>query len=268
MQLIVNWVTYLFRSTNGLVLLAMSITGLVAAILGTLSGPMAEWGVKAITVKLFGFDLQPLERVGRLVVLYHTIAMAVIAIEVYFITAIIPMKTSQRTSINATVTFGYLATMIFGLWFAYFGHNFLWHGIYLFGLSLLFFAGILLAAALNPWKKEYYVKDPEYAHTKKGVDLERVAFFTMSVATLGSALFGAAAGAFLGNGFEVFLAEAKAIDRTMPSPTIDATSSGMSPAYSKSWICGTVLSNWASTTPPRMATILLRGAGTACARRG
>ena len=207
MQAIANWVTYLFRSTNGLVLVAMSITGLVVAILGTLSGPMAEWGVKAITVKLFGFDLQPLERVGRLVVLYHTIAMAVIAIEVYFITAIIPMKTSQRTSINATVTFGYLATMIFGLWFAYFGHNFLWHGIYLFGLSLLFFAGILLAAALNPWKKEYYVKDPEYAHTKKGVDLERVAFFTMSVATLGSALFGAAAGAFLGNGFEVFLAE-------------------------------------------------------------
>lgn len=204
MQRITNWITYLFRSTNGLVLLAMSITGLVTAIFGTLSGPMAEWGVKEVTVRLFGFDLQPLERVGRLVVLYHTIAMAVIAIEVYFITAILPMKPSQRTSINATVTFGYPATMIFGLWFAYFGHNFLWHGIYLFGLSLMFFSGILLAVALNPWKKEYYVKGPEYAHTKKGVDLERVAFFTMSVATLGSAVFGAAAGAFLEMGSRSF----------------------------------------------------------------
>ena len=207
MQLIANWLTYLFRSTNGLVLLAMSITAAVTAILGTLSGPMAEWGVKDITVRLLGLDLDPRERVGRLVVLYHTIAMAVIAIEVYFITAIVPMKTHQKTFINGTVTFGYLATMIFGLWFAYFGHNFLWHGIYLFGLSLMFFAGILLTVALNPWNKEYYVKDPEYARTKKGIDLERVAFFTMCVATLGSAIFGAAAGAFLGNGFEVFLAE-------------------------------------------------------------
>ena len=207
MQLIANWLAYLFRSTNGLVLLAMSITAAVTAIWGTLSGPMAEWGINDITVRLLGFVLDPRERVGRLVVLYHTIAMAVIAIEVYFITAIVPMKTHQKTFINGTVTFGYLATMIFGLWFAYFGHNFLWHGIYLFGLSLMFFAGILLTVALNPWNKEYYVKDPQYAQTKKGIDLERAAFFTMSVATLGSAIFGAAAGAFLGNGFEVFLAE-------------------------------------------------------------
>ncbi len=207
MQLIVKWLNYLFRSTNGLVLVAMSITAAVVAILGTLSGPGAEWGIKEITVKLLGLDLQPLQRDGRLVVLYHAIAMAVTAIEVYFITAIVPMKNHQKSTINATVTFGYLLSLIFGLWFAYFGHNYLWHGIYLFGLSLMFFAGMMLTAALNPWKKEYYVKDQEYAHSKKGVDLERVAFFTMAVATLGSAVFGAAAGAFLGNGFETFLAE-------------------------------------------------------------
>jgi hypothetical protein len=37
--------------------------------------------------------------------------------------------------------------------------------------------------------------------------LERAAFFTMAVATLGSALFGAIPGSFLGNGFKIFLAE-------------------------------------------------------------
>jgi len=198
MQLISNWFSYLFRSTNGLVLVAMSITAAVTAILGTLSGPAAEWGIKDIVVKLLGFDLQPLERDGRLVMLYHTIAMAVVAIEVYFITAIVPMKRHQKTFINGTVTLGYLTAMVFGLWFAYFGHNYLWHGVYLFGLSLMYFSGILLTAALNPWKKEYHVKDREYAHTPKGIDLERVAFFTMAVAALGSAIFGAAAGAFPG----------------------------------------------------------------------
>jgi hypothetical protein len=97
--------------------------------------------------------------------------------------------------------------MIFGLWFGYFGHNFLFHGLYLFGLSLVFFAGILLAIALWPFREEYYVKDPAYAHIRRGVDLERLAFFTMAVTTLGSALFGAVTGSYWGNGHEAFLAE-------------------------------------------------------------
>jgi hypothetical protein len=73
----------------------------------------------------------------------------------------------------------------------------------------MYFGGILLAAALWPWKKEYYIQDPksEYAHTKGGMDLERAAFFAMAVTTLGSALLGAIAGANFGNGFVTFLAE-------------------------------------------------------------
>lgn len=71
----------------------------------------------------------------------------------------------------------------------------------------MFFAGILLAAALWPWRKEYRINDPAYARTRRGVDLERVAFFTMAVTTLGSALFGAVTGSYWGNGHETFLAE-------------------------------------------------------------
>jgi MFS family permease len=108
--------------------------------------------------------------------LYHTIAMAVVAIEVYFITDIVPMKEHEQATINATITAGYLTAMIFGLWFAYFGHVFAFHGLFLVGQSLVFFAGILLGAALWPWKKEYYLPaDSDYAHTKSGLDLERVA---------------------------------------------------------------------------------------------
>jgi hypothetical protein len=91
--------------------------------------------------------------------------------------------------------------------FGYFGHNFVFHGLYLFGLSLSFFAGILLASALWPWKKEYYSDDPNMSRTPKGLDLERLAFFTMAVATLGSAIFGAVTGSYWGNGHETFLAE-------------------------------------------------------------
>ncbi len=198
---------YLFRSTKGLVLTAIAMISLITAVWGTLSGPMVEWGVRDITVRLLGMDLEPAQREGRIIMLYHTIAIAVVAIEVYFITSIVPMKKHQQRSINATITVGYLTVMIFGLWFAYFGHNYVFHGLFLVGQSLVFFAGVKLTIALNPWKKEYYVKDKEYSHTKKGIDLERVAFFTMALATLGSAIFGAVTGSYWGNGHETFLGE-------------------------------------------------------------
>jgi len=150
----------------------------------------------------------PHEREGRIIMLYHTIAMAVVALEVYFITAIVPMKVHEQASINATVTVGYLTAMIFGLWFGYFGHNFVFHGLFLLGQSLMFFGGILLAAALWPWREEYRLPEGSpYARTRAGLDLERVAFFVMAAATLGSALFGAVTGSYWGNGHETFLAE-------------------------------------------------------------
>lgn len=198
---------FLFQSTKGLVLVAVAMISLVTALWGMLSGPMVEWGVTDAIVNLTGTDLVPAEREGRIILLYHTIAVTVVAIEVYLITGILPMRDHERTMINGTITVGYLTTMIFGLWFGYFGHNFVFHGLYLFGLSLVFFAGILLTIALWPFRKEYYVKDPAYAHTRRGVDLERLAFFTMAVATLGSALFGAVTGSFWGSGHEAFLAE-------------------------------------------------------------
>jgi hypothetical protein len=198
---------FLFQSTKGLVLLAIAMISIVTAVWGMLSGPMAEWGVRETVIRLTGMQLDPAEREGRIILLYHAIAMAVVAIETYIITATVAMKPYERTTINATITFGYLLVMIFGLSFGYFGHNFVFHGLFLFGNSLMFFAGLLLAAALWPWRKEHRIDDPGLSRTRGGIDLERVAFFTMAVATLGSALFGAVTGSYWGNGHETFLAE-------------------------------------------------------------
>ncbi len=198
---------FLFGSTKGLVLVAIALIGLVTAIWGTLSGPLAKWGVGDITVRILGLRLVQAEREGRIIMLYHTIAMAVVAIEVYLITALVPMKERQRTAINGTITAGYITSMVFGLLFAYFGHSWAFHGLFLFGQSLVFLAGVQLAAALWPWRQEYRVKDLAYAHSPGGIDLERAAFFVVAVATLASAAFGAVAGSYAGNGFESFLAE-------------------------------------------------------------
>lgn len=208
MEWLKNRFSYLFTSTRGLALVGIAAVSLVTAIWGTLSGPMVEWGIRDFTVKVLGMQLVQAEREGRIIMLYHTIAMTIIAVEVYFITDIVKIKKHQQITINSTITVGYLVSLVFGLIFGYFGHNFVFHGLFILGQSLVFFAGILLAAALWPWKAEYRLaEDSPQSKTKKGLDLERVAFFVMAVATLVSATFGAVTGSYWGNGHETFLAE-------------------------------------------------------------
>jgi hypothetical protein len=168
---------------------------------------MAEWGVRDVVVNALGMDLVQAEREGRIIILYHSIAMAIVAIETYMITSLLKMKEFYKLAVRVLITVGYLLAMVFGLSFAYFGHNWAFHGLYITGLSLVFFAGVLLVIALWPWNPEYHVTDREYAHTKGGLDLERTAFFATALTTVISALFGAIPGSFFGNGFETFLAE-------------------------------------------------------------
>jgi hypothetical protein len=101
------------------------------------------------------------------------------------------------TSIGG-MTFGYAAT-------ADGGRSWIAHGIYLVGLSLVFYAGVLLAIALWPSRK--WATDPACHSHLKGIPLERLAFFLVAVFTLVSAAIGGMAGAFFGNGFVAFLAE-------------------------------------------------------------
>ena len=188
---------YLFNSTKGLILVAIAMIGIVTAVWGMLSGPMAEMGVREVVIKLFNMDIVQAEREGRMIILYHAIAMAVIAIECYMVTSLIAMKEFYKLAIRVLVTVGYMFALIFGMGFAYFGHNWAFHGLYIVGLSLIFFAGLLMCVALWPWNKDYLVTDKDYAHTKKGFSVERMAFFATAVTTVISAMFGAIPGSFL-----------------------------------------------------------------------
>jgi hypothetical protein len=207
MQFFKDRLNYLFRSTKGLILVAIAMIALETALFGMLSGPMAEAGVSDIVVRIFRMDLVQAEREGRIIILYHSIAMAIVAIETYMITSLLKMKESYKLGVRALITVGYLMAMIFGMGFAYWGHNWALHGLYIAGLTLIFFAGVLLAIALWPWGKDVRQPDPAYARTKSGLDMERLAFFATAVTTLISVIFGAVPGSYFGNGFEVILAE-------------------------------------------------------------
>jgi hypothetical protein len=207
MQFFKDRLNYLFKSTKGLILVAIAMIAVETAIFGMLSGPMAELGVRDFMIRTLKMNIVQAEREGRIIILYHSIAMAVVAIETYMITSILKMKEFYKMTVRVLITVGYILTMVFGLGFAYWGHNWALHGLYITGLSLIFFAGVLLVIALWPWNKEYYQVEMAYSRTKKGVDMERVAFFAAALTTVLSALFGAVPGSYFGNGFETFLAE-------------------------------------------------------------
>jgi hypothetical protein len=216
MQFIKNRFNYLFKSTKGLILVAIAMIALETALFGMLSGPMAEFGVRDVVVRLFKMRLVEAEREGRIIILYHSIAMAIVAIETYMITSLVRMKEFYKAAIRVLITVGYLLAMVFGMGFAYWGHNWALHGLYITGLSLIFFAGVLLTIGLWPWSKKYRQPDKTYATMKGGVDLERTAFFATALTTVLSALFGAVPGSYFGNGFEAFLAEnvIRQVDKT------------------------------------------------------
>ncbi len=207
MQTASNVLRRLFGTLPGLMIVVTAWEALIVASLSPFSGPLRPLGL----AELFNLDLSDAHQVGRIIMLYHSLAIPLVAALVYLILDRAPMGTSHdeesraRRSIAVPVTAGYMLTSVGGMTFAYGGRNWIAHGVYLAGLTLVFYAGVLLAIAL--WPSRRWATDPaRYAHLK-GVSLERLAFFLVAVFTLASAAIGAAAGAFFGNGMEAFLAE-------------------------------------------------------------
>ncbi|MFN2290217.1 MAG: hypothetical protein ACK2UC_03390, partial [Anaerolineae bacterium] len=188
---------YLTSSTRGLLLAVTAWEALIVALLGLMSAPMQE---------LVGFavDLPEAERVGRIVMVYHALAIPFVAAITYLILDLVPTTEELARAIRRTITPGYMLVSIGGLAFAYLGRSWLFHSLFLLGQALVFYAGVLLAIGL--WPGRHCSTDPAYAHLGS-ISLERAAFFVMAVATLISALIGAGVGSFFGNGFEAVLAE-------------------------------------------------------------
>jgi hypothetical protein len=196
-----------FGSLSGLLVVVVAWEALIVASLSLFSGPVRGLGL----AELLGVDFSDAGRVGRIIMLYHSLAIPFVAALVYLILDQVPLAADGeadgriRKSIIVPVTAGYMLISIGGMTFAYAGRNWIFHGLYLVGLSLVFYAGVLLAIALWPARK--WAADPARRIHLAGIPLDRLTFFIVALFTLVSAGIGGAAGAFFGNGFEAFLAE-------------------------------------------------------------
>jgi len=179
----------LFTTTEGLLLVVVGWDALLVALSGILSatGPMAWLDVPARV------GLEETGKVGRVIMLYHSLAIPFVAAVVYLILDTVPFEEKISRLIRPTITTGYMLTSVGGLGFAYLGWGWIAHGIFLVGLSLVFYAGLVLCVGLWPWRS--------------GFSSERLPFWLMALYTLVSASIGGAAGAYFGNGFRAFLAE-------------------------------------------------------------
>jgi len=206
MQRLSNIVQRFFGSLPGLLIVVVAWEALIVASLAPFSGPLQPLGVAG----LLGLDFADADRVGRIIMLYHSLAIPFVSALVYLILDQVPLAPQEeeqkvRRSITAPITVGYMLASLGGMTFAYGGRSWVAHGVYLVGLSLVFYAGVLLAVAL--WPSRRWATDPARQAHLRGIPLERLAFFLVTVFTLASAAIGGTAGAFFGNGFVAFLAE-------------------------------------------------------------
>ena len=59
MQALSDRFNYLFHSTKGLTLVAITMIALVTAVFGMISGPMAEFGVRDVVVRVLATRITP-----------------------------------------------------------------------------------------------------------------------------------------------------------------------------------------------------------------
>ena len=193
-------------TTPSLLFLVTAWEALLVVLLSPLSatGPLAGLGL----ADRLGLD--EAGRVGRIVMLYHSLAVPFVAALVYLILDALPFEPRISQSVRPAVTAGYLLTSVGGLSFAYLRAGWIAHGLFLVGLSLTFYAGVVLWWGLSPWRPVRSEPQPAGSEPRSEAEWRpalRWAFWLMALYTLVSAVIGGAVGAYFGNGFQAFLAE-------------------------------------------------------------
>jgi hypothetical protein len=141
-------------------------------------------------------------KAGRLIMLYHSMAVPFLAVCTYFVLEKMDVREKFKSRVKWPLFLGSILASATGIGFAYiFPEGWILHGLYLVGLSLCFYAGIMLLLGVFPTKS---FPKREDGHS---VLLGQSAITLLAVCILVSVILGGAIGAFFGNGMVVLLAE-------------------------------------------------------------
>ncbi|PWI47811.1 hypothetical protein CEE45_09880 [Candidatus Heimdallarchaeota archaeon B3_Heim] len=147
---------------------------------------------------------EAVDRAGRIIILYHSIAVPVVAVCTYFVLMLMDVREKFKSRVKWPLFLGSILTSASGILFAYiFPDQWILHGLYLVGLSLCFYAGIMLLLGVFP-TKSFPKRD---ADNSRNVVLGQSAVTLLTFCILLSVILGGAIGSFFGNGLLPLLAE-------------------------------------------------------------
>ncbi len=196
---------------RGLITATIVFEFVLVAILSTMSQPIVD---------MFGGYILPIyleptheAAVARTIMLYHSLAITFLGAIVLFTLDICDVKPKYENLVKWTIVPGYLLTTTTGLIFAYVLHGeMITHALFLVGLTLVFFSGLLLLVGL--WPTKDFPKQISEDHYLGKINLGRWNMLLgqwnlviVAVCLITSAVLGASVGAYFGSGVEPFLAE-------------------------------------------------------------
>lgn len=157
-----------------------------------LSGPSADF--LSIKEKLPG--LNKLSRQARYVIVYHTLAVPFISLVATMIVFCLKPEKSESDLVIRPLFFGSVLSSISGLIYAYMSGGMIFHGLFIAGLSMVFYGGIRMLLMVLNLNKERFASN-----------LEKTALILLIFSILVSSIIGGAIGAYFGTGFKATLAE-------------------------------------------------------------
>ncbi len=130
-------------------------------------------------------------KAGRVVLVYHAIAVPFVSSLLFIYLSVFDRKADHLAVLSVP---GYVLTSAGALSFAYIYRSWIFHGLFIFGLSLVFFAGVLFLKEL-------------WLILREEKSLEALAYLITTLFILISAIIGASVASYFGDGFKAFLAE-------------------------------------------------------------
>ncbi|UCE12978.1 MAG: hypothetical protein JSV04_12400 [Candidatus Heimdallarchaeota archaeon] len=151
-----------------------------------------------------GNPFRDVEKAGRLIMVYHSIAVPFIATCTYFVLEFMDVREKFKSRVKWPLFIGSILASASGMIFAYIlPEAWIIHGLYLVGLSLTFYAGVILLIGVFP-TKSFPKRDQEAG---RNIFVGQLTLALLAFCILVSVIIGAAVGAFFGNGMIPLLAE-------------------------------------------------------------
>lgn len=191
----INW---LLKKINygatykGMITITIVYEFLIVIFLSTFSQPIELiLGQKLLPITLAS-DLQA--KAGRLVMLYHSITIPFLAACTYFVLMFMDVREKFKSRVKWPLFIGSMLASTTALTYAYFfPEAWILHGLMLVGMSLCFYAGIMLLLGVFP-TRSFPKRDPEGGH----IFIAQCALTVTTVCVLLSVILGASIGAFFG----------------------------------------------------------------------